>query len=156
MIQLMTKVNIIDNSGGSIGRCLKVLEPHGRKFAKVGDVILVSIKETVKLSSLYKNQPGNRKGGDSNRLTRGSLYKAIVVRTKNPNYPFRGNLGTFEDNAVILLKSNLANNKKNQGSNLTPLGTRIKGPISNILTLRNQGYDKGKYQKILSLSKLHY
>lgn len=157
MIQLLTKVNIIDNSGGSIGKCIKILNPHGRNYAKVGDIILVTIKETLKLSS---NNPNSQ-----NKVTKGSLYKALIVRTKIGN---NKNTGNFEDNAVILLKSNTNSKIKNE---ISPLGTRIKGPISiklssplslsiNPLGLKKndkkEKFSENKYQKVLSLSKLHY
>lgn len=141
MIQLLTKVKIIDNSGGSIGKCIKILNPHGRKYAKVGDIILVTIKETLKLSSSNSNT--------QNKITKGSLYKALVVRTKIEN--IKGT-GVFEDNAVVLLKSNIGSANKTL-SELSPLGTRIKGPISIELSFKN---GDNRYQKILSLSKLHY
>jgi large subunit ribosomal protein L14 len=131
MIQLLTKVNIIDNSGGYIGRCIKIIKPHGRDYAKIGDIILVTIKDTIKLP--YSGpQSGMSK---SSKITKGSLYKALVVRTKIHNDK---RIATFDDNAVILLKTDVTP---------TPLGTRIKGPISNKLV---------EYQKILSQSKLHY
>lgn len=141
MIQLLTKVNIIDNSGGSIGKCIKILNPHGRKHAKVGDIILVTIKETLKLSSSNTLS--------QNKVTKGSLYKALVVRTKVVN--IKGT-GVFDDNAVVLLKSNLGSANKTLNE-LAPLGTRIKGPISIELSLKN---GDSRYHKILSLSKLHY
>ena len=141
MIQLLTKVNIIDNSGGAIGKCIKILNPHGRNYAKVGDIILVSIKETLKLNNITS--------GAHNKVVKGSLFKALVVRTKVSSIK---NSGTFDDNAVILLKSNVGSSAKVL-TELAPLGTRIKGPISIELSLKN---GDNKYQKILSLSKLHY
>lgn len=190
MIQLQTKVNIIDNSGGSVGRCIRILEPHGRKHAKVGDVILVSVIETIKsLPSATTNPADSKKSamtsasniGSANKLVKGTMSKALVVRTKSHNYK---NMANYEDNAVILIKSNPTNTKKNLG--ITPVASRIKGPISNILKLKPSspiypslnldnssvfnpafiseqtkkaqklGEAAIQYQKILALSKLHY
>lgn len=185
MIQLQTKVNIIDNSGGSVGRCIKILSPHGRLYAKIGDVILVSIQET--LTFVAKGQTGR------NPITRGSMYKALVVRTKVNSKAAKNNkltkgvqhMATYDDNSVILLKSNTG--PGNSYTELTPIGTRIKGPISigltvdklaighsqNIKNLLTKVHENtkadvknttalsikdraNKYQKILSLTKLHY
>lgn len=143
MIQLRTLVNIIDNSGGIIGRCIKILHPHNRKYAKIGDIILVSIKEVGGSNS--------KKSGitTAKDIAKGTMYKALVVRTKwNAN-----SKSTSDDNAVILLKTGGLNDKRNVRSlsELTPLGTRIKGPISSLLN-----NNSGKYQKVLSLTKFHY
>jgi ribosomal protein L14 len=99
MIQLLTKVNIIDNSGGLKGRCIKILKPHNRDTAKIGDIILVSILEITNKINSGSNAP--QKGGSSgpegrvakqNKITKGSIYKALVVRTKinNPSSKYGG------------------------------------------------------------------
>lgn len=174
MIQLQSKVKIIDNAGASVGRCLRVLNPHSRKYASVGDIVLVSIIEVAKKSK-SSNQPkgsltqgggpkggfapapqkgGSKdkksgadsstrsgkagspttspKGGARNFKMKGTMSKALVVRVKScPTYK---NMASFPDgNAVILIKTGSTNSKKNLG--LTPVGSRIKGPISNILKL---------------------
>jgi len=100
MIGLLTKVKIIDNSGGLIGRCIKILRPVGTKrLGKIGDIIIVSVIKTSSGSIIKK----------------GDIHKALIVRTtKNFN-----NI-KWETNAVILIK----------GLELQPVGTRIKGPIS--------------------------
>jgi ribosomal protein L14 len=101
MIQLLTKVNIIDNSGGLRGRCIKILKPHNRDTAKIGDIILVSILEiTNKInsgSSPVKGRGSSSQGGGEgvakqNKITKGSIYKALVVRTKinNPSGKYGG------------------------------------------------------------------
>lgn len=131
MIQLLTKVNIIDNSGGSIGRCIKILKPHGRDFAKIGDIILVSVIETAKQvgSQFSSTQPS--KGGEA-KIKKGTMFKALVVRTKTNVVR---NTASFDTNAVILLKSSGASShRKVKLTELPPIGTRIKGPISVILT----------------------
>jgi len=73
MIILLSKVRITDNSGGLEGRCIKILRPAGRKYAKLGDMILVSV---------LKSLPGsNIKSGD--------IHKAIIVRTKYDSHNSR-------------------------------------------------------------------
>jgi ribosomal protein L14 len=131
MIQLLTKVNIIDNSGGTVGRCIKILQPHGRDYAKVGDIILVSILDTARLS--LKGKTGNSKTGPSteskNTIKKGTMFKALVVRTKTNVVQ---NTARFDSNAVILLKSSGAPSSQKQVKlyDLPPIGTRVKGPIS--------------------------
>ena len=101
MIGLLSKVIIIDNSGGLVGRCIKVLKP-GVKYplGKIGDVIIVSV---IKISS-------------GSLMQKGDIHKALIVRTTKMN-----NNVKWSSNAVILIK----------GLDFQPLGTRIKGPISN-------------------------
>jgi large subunit ribosomal protein L14 len=112
MIQLLTKVTVIDNTGAKIATCIKLLNPKGRKFANIGDIILVSIQTTTANS----------------KVTRGGVYKAIVVRTKlgikNPSQHL-----TFNSNSVVLIKQAQSKNKYD----FAPIGTRIKGPISSII-----------------------
>jgi large subunit ribosomal protein L14 len=108
MIQLLTKVNIIDNSGGVVGRCIKILKPHGRDYAKVGDIILVSIKETAKIDGKKKSSAANNLSiRDSNKIKKGSIFKALVVRTKS-NYVLK--TASFDENSVVLLKSSSSTN----------------------------------------------
>lgn len=106
MINLLSKVNIIDNSGGLIGRTIKLKT----SFAGIGDIILISVLKITK---------GNIKKGD--------VFKAMIVRTTKDKKV------QWEDNAVILIK--------NDG---TPLGSRIKGPISSQI----------KNRKIRALAKI--
>ncbi len=104
MITLLSKVSIIDNSGGMIGRCIKILTPVGSKTAKLGDKILVSVIKTI---------PGN------NNIKKGDKFTAMIVRTKSPY----NNL-VWSENAVVLITAE----KKN--IEYTPVGSRIKGAIS--------------------------
>ena len=104
MIGLLSKVNIIDNSGGQIGRCIKVLKPGKKPLAKIGDVIIISV---LKIS--------NVQGGVG--IQKGDLFKALVVRT------IKENKTRWSSNAVILIKD----------LDLQPIGTRIKGPISSYI-----------------------
>lgn len=141
MIQLQSKLKIIDNSGGSVGRCIRILTPHGRKHAGVGDVILVSIIEVSKKASSstqsLTKKSGPQGGHKKEAFTKGSnkrgtMSKALVVRTKCHGFK---NTATFPDaNAVILIKSG-ADSHSGKNLGLVPVGSRIKGPISNILKL---------------------
>ncbi len=147
MIQLLTKVNIIDNSGGTIGRCIKILQPHGRDHAKVGDIILVSILDTARLS--LKGKTSMSKASSSmegkNTIKKGTMFKALVVRTKTNVVQ---NTAKFDSNAVVLLKSSGSPSTQKQIKiyDLPPVGTRIKGPIS--INLNKFSYTS----KITSLS----
>jgi len=100
MIGLLSKVIIIDNSGGLIGRCIKVLKSGIKPLAKIGDVVIISVIKTS--------------GGS--QINKGDIHKALVVRTIKSN----NNCVRWSSNAVILIK----------GLDLQPIGTRIKGPIS--------------------------
>ncbi len=100
MIYLLTTVQIIDNSGGIIGRCIKILSPHNRNYAKLGDVILISIIKSI----------------PSSKIKKGEIYKAVVVRTTSPS-----NHISFSNNSVILVKTNP------KTTELTPIGSAIKG-----------------------------
>jgi large subunit ribosomal protein L14 len=159
MIMVQTRLVISDNSGGLIAQCIKILGHSNRKVARVGDVIVVSIKEvptsaeTASSSSggsgskksdkgmSTKNKAKSPKGGFSG-VRKGEVHKALVIRTKvnsclNPH----GLQGmTFEDNAVIIL-----NNKQE------PLGTRIFGPV-NSFELRRRPIAGSL--KILALAQL--
>ena len=86
MIQLLTNVKIIDNSGGIIGRCIKILQPKNKTIANIGDIILISIQKSLRSSDIKK----------------GELFKAIVVRSSSIYKDAK-----WSDNGVILLSSNL-------------------------------------------------
>ena len=121
MIQTGTFVNIIDNSGAKKGLCIKILNSgYQQRYAHVGDLVLISIK-TVKFSPNLKVQ-------------KGEMHKALIVRTKTPNYSFSSNYTKFYENSVILL------NKQYK-----PLGTRIFGVIP-------KAFKYTKFLKIATLS----
>jgi ribosomal protein L14 len=139
MIQLLTKVNIVDNSGGVLGRCIKILKPHNRDYAKIGDLILVSILNIAKVEGNKKSGNATSSIRDSNKIKKGSLFKALVVRTKTNNTIMgKKKAVSFDENSVVLIKSNpgVSNTaqKKTNVFDLPPIGTRIKGPISVLLT----------------------
>lgn len=103
MIQMQTMLAAADNSGARELMCIKVLGGSKRRYASVGDVIKVSIREAIPRSKVKK----------------GEVYNAVVVRTAKGVRRPDGSLIRFDDNAAVLL-----NNK------LEPIGTRIFGPVT--------------------------
>ena len=110
MIQQQTLLKVSDNSGAKIAKCIKVYGGFKRKTAKIGDTVLVSIKE------LRDNLPSNSK------IKKGQIYKAIIIRTKKVMCKKNKTFIFFNDNAIILI-----DNKNN------PIATRIIGPVPKIL-----------------------
>ena len=103
MIQMRTVLDAADNSGARSLKCIKVLGGSKRRYASVGDVIKVSIRDAIPRSKVKK----------------GEVYNAVVVRTAKGVRRPDGSLIRFDDNAAVLL-----NNK------LEPIGTRIFGPVT--------------------------
>jgi large subunit ribosomal protein L14 len=103
MIQMQTRLAAADNSGARELMCIKVLGGSKRRYASVGDVIKVSIRDAIPRSKVKK----------------GEVYNAVVVRTAKGVRRPDGSLIRFDDNAAVLL-----NNK------LEPIGTRIFGPVT--------------------------
>jgi len=133
MIMVQTRLSIADNSGGLIAQCIKILGHSNRKVARVGDIIVVSIKSIPARPSGAEGTSSGGKGSDKGMSTKnkakqsfsgvrkGEVHKALIIRTKvNSTLNPHGVQGmSFEDNAVIIL-----NNKQE------PLGTRIFGPVN--------------------------
>ena len=109
MIQQMTELDIADNSGAKRLRCIKVLGGTRRRYATVGDVIVVSIKEAIPRSKVKK----------------GDVKKAVVVRTKKEIKRRDGSTIRFDSNSAVLI------NEQRE-----PLGTRIFGPVARELRAR--------------------
>ena len=103
MIQVTTHLEVADNSGARIVKCIKVLGGSRRKYAGLGDVIVVSIKEAL---------PGTK-------VKKGEVYDAVVVRTAQGVRRPDGSLIRFDGNAAVLLTNKLE-----------PIGTRIFGPVA--------------------------
>ncbi len=118
MIQTQSYLNVADNTGARRVMCIKVLGGSHRRYAKVGDLIKVSIKEA----------------SPRGRVKKGQVMNAVVVRTKKGVRRPDGSLIKFDDNAAVLLNTNLA-----------PIGTRIFGPVTR--ELRSE-----KFMKIISLA----
>ena len=102
MIQMQTILDAADNSGARRLMCVKVLGGSKRRYANVGDVIKVSIKEAIPRGKVKK----------------GDVYNAVVVRTRKGVRRGDGSLIRFDGNAAVLLNSQLQ-----------PVGTRIFGPV---------------------------
>ena len=103
MIQTQTMLGTADNSGAKRVMCIKVLGGSKRRYASIGDVIRVTVKEA---------QPHGR-------LKKGQVMHAVVVRTKKGVRRSDGSAVRFDDNAVVLLNQQLQ-----------PVGTRIFGPVA--------------------------
>lgn len=112
MIQMESVLQSGDNSGAKVLKCFKVLGGSKKRFASVGDTIVVSIKEAIPNSKVKK----------------GSVHKAIIVRTKKEILRPDGTTIRFDENAAVLVK----------GKDSEPVGTRIFGPVAR--EVRNKGY----------------
>ena len=118
MIQQESRLNVADNSGAKEVLCIRVLGNSGQRYAKIGDKIVVTVKDAIPAGGVKK----------------GTVTKAVIVRTKNKLRRKDGSYIRFDDNAVVLL---------NQAEE--PRGTRSFGPVARELR------DKG-YMKIVSLA----
>ena len=103
MIQMQTKLDVADNSGARRLQCIKVLGGSHRRYAGIGDIIKVSIKEAIPRGKVKK----------------GEVYNAVVVRTRKGVRRADGSLIRFDGNAAVLLNAQLQ-----------PIGTRIFGPVT--------------------------
>ncbi len=110
MIQMQTRLNVADNSGAKEVMCVKVLGGSKRRFASIGDVIVVSIKEALPNAKVKK----------------GDVAKAVVVRTVAKLRRPDGSYIRFDDNSAVLI-----NNSKE------PIGTRIFGPVARELRAKS-------------------
>ncbi len=102
MIQMQTNLDVADNSGARRVMCIKVLGGSKRKYASIGDVIVVSVKEAI----------------PRGRVKKGDVMKAVIVRTAKDIRRSDGSVIRFDKNAAVLV-----DNKKE------PIGTRIFGPV---------------------------
>jgi large subunit ribosomal protein L14 len=103
MIQMRTMLDVADNSGARKVGCIKVLGSSKRKYASLGDVIVVSVKDAIPNSKIKK----------------GDVVRAVVVRTKKGMRRADGSYIKFDDNSAVLI------NQQNE-----PIGTRIFGPVA--------------------------
>ncbi len=103
MIQMQTVLNVADNSGAKMVQCIKVLGGSKRRYAGIGDVIKVSIKEAI----------------PRGRVKKGDVYDAVIVRTRKGVRRSDGSVVRFDTNAAVLLNPQLQ-----------PVGTRIFGPVT--------------------------
>jgi len=103
MIQMQTNLDVADNSGAKRVQCIKVLGGSHRRYAHIGDIIKVSIKDAIPRGKVKK----------------GDVYNAVVVRTRSGVRRQDGSLIRFDSNAAVLLNNQLQ-----------PIGTRIFGPVT--------------------------
>ncbi len=103
MIQLRTVLDVADNSGAKKVQCIKVLGGSGRRYARIGDIIVVAVREA---------DPGSA-------VKKGEVKKAVVVRTRKEIRRPNGTYIKFDINSAVLI-----------GDSREPLGTRIFGPVA--------------------------
>jgi large subunit ribosomal protein L14 len=118
MIQHMTKLDVADNSGAKKVQCIKVLGGYRRRYARLGDIIVVTVKEADPDGTVKK----------------GTVAKAVVVRTRKEQRRPDGSYIRFDNNAAVLIKAD--------GD---PVGTRIFGPVARELRWKD-------FMKIVSLA----
>lgn len=118
MIQVESVLNVADNSGAKVVKCIKVLGGSRRRYAGLGDIIVVSISEALPNSKVKK----------------GSIAKAVVVRTARENRRADGSYIKFDENSAVIINAQQE-----------PIGTRIFGPVARELRGR-------KFMKIISLA----
>ena len=118
MIQVQTELFVADNTGAKKVECIKVLGGSKRRYASIGDIIVVSVKEAIPMGKVKK----------------GSVHKAVIVRTKQGIFRNDGSKVKFDNNAAVLI------DEKGE-----PLGTRIFGPVTRELRTKSQ-------MKIVSLA----
>ena len=109
MIQLRTMVTVADNSGAKRAQCIKVLGGHHKRYGRLGDIVVVSVKDAIPGAAVKK----------------GDVVKAVVVRTKKEFGREDGTYIAFDENAAVIIDA--ANN---------PRGTRIFGPVARELRER--------------------
>ena len=110
MIQMQSKMDVADNSGAKIVKCIKVLGGSKRMSAELGDIVVVAVQQAL----------------PSGKIKKGDVKKAVIVRTKYPIRREDGSYISFDNNSCVILNNNDE-----------PLGTRIFGPVARELRGRN-------------------
>jgi large subunit ribosomal protein L14 len=118
MIQVETFLNVADNSGAKVVQCIKVLGGSKRKYASIGDIIVVAVKDALPTSTIKK----------------GSVEKAVIVRTHKEYRRPDGTYIRFDDNACVIIDTSM-----------NPKGKRIFGPVARELREKD-------FMKIVSLA----
>ncbi|MEA1928126.1 MAG: 50S ribosomal protein L14 [Candidatus Auribacterota bacterium] len=103
MIQMQTMLKVADNTGARRAACIKVVKAGGKRVAEIGDIVVVTIKESIPTASVKKGQ----------------VVRAVVVRTKNDIKRSDGSVLRFSENAIVIIDPLL-----------NPQGTRIFGPVA--------------------------
>jgi large subunit ribosomal protein L14 len=109
MIQLRTRLKVADNSGARVAECIRVIGGSSRRYARVGDIIMVAVKQVT---------PGGP-------IPKGTMSRAVVVRQTQPLRRPDGSIIRFDENACVLI-----------GDQQNPRGTRVFGPIARELRER--------------------
>ena len=122
MIQHQTILKVADNSGAKTVKCIKVLGGFKKRYARLGDIIVVSVQQL------------RNKSKKTSKVLKGGVFRALVIRTKTQYKKKDGSSFALSENSVTLINK--------QGN---PIGTRILGPIPKILK-------KKKFMKFVSLS----
>lgn len=105
MIQTQTIVKVADNTGATVARVFKVLGGSKRRYAELGDVVVVSIQSAQPRKAAKKKD----------------IYKAVVVRQVKPFRRANGSYVSFDDNAIVIIEK--------QGKEMGPKGNRVFGPV---------------------------
>ena len=113
MIQVQTELTVADNTGARRVECIKVLGGSKRRYASIGDLIVISVKDAI----------------PNGKVKKGTVHKAVVVRTRKAIYRNDGSSVKFDNNAVVIT------DEKGE-----PVGTRIFGPVTR--ELRSNGQTK--------------
>ena len=122
MIQQQTILKVTDNSGAKTVKCIKILGGFKKRYACLGDTVVISIQQL------------RNKSKKTSKVFKGGVFQALVIRTKTQHKKKDGSSFILNENSVILL-----------GKEGNPIGTRILGPIPRILK-------KKKFMKLVSLS----
>lgn len=122
MIQQETILKVADNSGAKLVKCIKILGGFKKRYAKLGDIIVISVQQL------------RNKSKSTSKVSKGGVFRALVLRLKKKYVKRDGSFFSLEENAVALISK--------QGN---PIGTRILGPLPKMLK-------KKKLMKFISLS----
>jgi len=114
MIQTETLLKVADNSGAKTAKCIRVLGGTRRRYAQIGDIIVVAVKTAEPRKTVKKHQ----------------VVKAVIIRQSQPVRRKNGSYIRFDDNAIVIL----------DGSGKEPKGTRILGPVAR--EVRERGFEK--------------
>lgn len=113
MIQLRSMLEIADNSGAKLAQCVKVLGSSRKRYARIGDIVVVSIKQAAPRAGVKAH----------------AVEKGVVVRTRKETKRKDGSYIRFDDNAIVIINKDLE-----------PKGTRVFGPVGR--ELREKGFQK--------------
>lgn len=127
MIQVETYLNVADNSGAKQIQCIRVLGGTGKRYARLGDLVVAVVKDALPPSAA-------RRGAGIVGVKKGEIVRAVVVRTKKESRRPDGSYIRFDDNAAVIINDQM-----------NPRGTRIFGPVARELREKN-------FMKIVSLA----